>query len=437
MPEPELTQYLLDRNPWWSGSLSSPGIRREKYLKKIRQYIDTGEITVLNGIRRSGKTTLLLQTIYDRIEQGADPKSILFVNCDEPEVRAMNVPLGTILETYQHNIYGGEGGLLVFDEIQSIPGWEHWIKAWYDRKKYRIMISGSTSSLLNSQLSPAISGRYLKITVHPLDFSEYLLFKGVEVPDDPLKITTKRYELLEHLRNYFEEGGFPAGISLQDKELQREIISGYYDSIIFRDIERMHEIRNPRVLHELIDYLMANIALPYSYAKIAKMLNTDGVTIKEYVSAAEEAFLLYELRSFSYSLRAQNASQKKIYAADLGLRNIVSFRFSADEGRLAENLVYLSLIQNTYRPYFWKGKHEVDFIIQHRDRTLSAVNVCYTDEIPEREFAGLEEFSKTFGEKTGMKILITKNVEKIERDIQCIPLYRWLLLSAKFYLPKH
>ncbi len=436
MPDPDITQYLLDRNPWWSGNISLPGIRREKYLKKIRQYLNTGEITVLNGIRRSGKTTLLFQTVYDLIAQGADPKSILFVNCDEPEVRSMDMPLGTILETYQRNIYGGDRPLLVFDEIQSIPEWEYWIKSWYDRKKYQIMISGSSSSLLNSQLSTAISGRYLRIPVYPLDFSEYLLFKGIEVPGEPLQLIAKRYELLEHLRNYFEEGGFPAVVAMKDKELRHEIISGYYDSIIFRDIERMHDIRNSRILHELIDYLMTNIALPYSYAKTAKMLNTDGVTIKEYLSAASEAFLLYELRVFSYSLRSQNAGQKKIYAADLGLRNTVSFRFSADEGRLAENLVYLSLVQNTYSPHFWKGKHEVDFVIRHRSGLLSAVNVCYTDIIPEREFAGLHEFAETFGEKTAKKILITKSLEKTEQDVQCIPLYQWLLLSGKFYLPE-
>ncbi len=294
-------------------------------------------------------------------------------------------------------------------------------------KKYTIIISGSTSSLLTSSLASLISGRYLKITVYPLDFSEYLTFKGADIPKDKLSMRAGRFELIERLRNYMNEGGFPAVVLMKDENLKKEFITGYYNTIIFRDIERIHEIRSPKVLHDLIEYLLTNTALPFSYSKISKMLDSDISTIKDYVEFANEAYLIYELKTFSYSIRVQNASRKKIYAIDCGLRNAVLFRFSDDIGRLAENIVYLSILRNDLDLYFWKDKNEVDFAVKHDDNTLSAVNVCYTDEIPERELKGLNEFQEKFTGKTNKRIIITKDLEKNEDGILFIPLYKWLL----------
>ena len=247
---------------------------------------------------------------------------------------------------------------------------------------------------------------------------------------DRLEMRAARFELIENLRNYMNEGGFPAVVSMRDEELKKEFINGYYNTIIYRDIERIHEIRNPKVLHDLIEYLLANTALPFSYGKIAKMLDSDVSTVKDYIEYAQEAYLICELRSFSYSLKVQNTGPKKIYAIDGGLRNAVSFRFSEDAGRLAENLVYLSLLWSGFEPYFRKNKNEVDFVVKHGDYTLSAINVCYSDDIPEREKKGLTEFDADFAGKVNRKVIITKDLEKEEEGILYIPLYRWLLDGA-------
>lgn len=439
----KLYDILLSYNPWWTGDYNPTGITREPYLKKIIKFAETKEIIVLNGIRRSGKTTLLLHTIHRMIQQGKNPKSILFMNCDEPGVGDI-YSLDDILETFQKEIYSGHDITIVFDEIQNVKGWERRIKTWYDRKTYSILLSGSTSSLLTSNLATLISGRYLKIPVYPLDFREYLLFKGFfidnadEDGDSASKITTdkltmrsKRFELLEHLRNYMNEGGFPAVVETRDERLKKELITGYYATIIFRDIEHAHEIRSPKTLHDLLQYYLSNMALPYSYNRIAKMLGTDAVTVKDYTSYAEEAYFLHELKTFSYSVRVQNASHKKIYVADTGLRNSVSFKFSDDTGRTAENLVYLSLKRLGVDPYFWKGKNEVDFVIHHEDSTMSAVNVCYADEIPERELKGLAEFYDEFRDNVRAQILITRDLEMEEDGVTYIPLYAWLLGKDK------
>ena len=222
MTDTTITDILTEYNPWWVKAQENTGIVREKYLSKIIKYARTGEITVLNGVRRSGKTTLLHQTIEYMTAHGKNPRSILFVNCDDPHLHS-EYSLEDILEAYRREIYGGEGITLVFDEIQSIDGWQRQIKAWYDLKKYTIIISGSTSSLLTSDLASLISGRYLKITVYPLDFSEYLMFKGVNIPKDRLEMRAARFELIENLRNYMNEGGFPAVVSMRDEELKKEL----------------------------------------------------------------------------------------------------------------------------------------------------------------------------------------------------------------------
>ncbi|MGB4579189.1 MAG: AAA family ATPase, partial [Methanoculleus sp.] len=151
---PSVLDLLVALNPWWSNKPFETGIRRENYFAKIQKYLKTNEIVVLTGVRRSGKTTLLFQIIDDLIcNRQLDPRSILFVNCDEPEVTRLDNPLETLLETYRRDVYGGDAAYLILDEIQTIDGWERWVKSLYDRKQYSLILSGSTSYLLDSNLA--------------------------------------------------------------------------------------------------------------------------------------------------------------------------------------------------------------------------------------------------------------------------------------------
>jgi len=130
---------------------------------------------------------------------------------------------------------------------------------------------------------------------------------------------------------------------------------------------------------------------------------------------------------FSYSFKEQKVFPSKIYCIDNGLRNAVSFKFSKDEGKLAENIVYLKLKSEEKDVYYWKNKGEVDFVMKNKDQTLSAINVTYTDEINKREINGLLEFKEIFKNKVKDMFLITKNLEKREEGIIFIPLWKWLL----------
>jgi predicted AAA+ superfamily ATPase len=423
-----LIELLTSLNPWWSGRDFETGRSRPTYLTTIQRYLDTNEIIVLGGVRRSGKTTLLYQTIHHLItDRQVPPRNILFVNCDEEGIASLDHPISAIVDTYRKEVDARGTIYLFFDEIQTINGWEHAIKSFYDRQQYRLIISGSSSYLLDSKISILLSGRYLTVTVFPLDFQEYLSFQGMDPTMDPVILSSRKYEIMTLLKRYLREGGFPQVVLQEDERTRQDQLKAFYDSIVYRDIVRVNEVRNQKALNAVLHYLFTNITSSYSYRRLKETLGIDIETLQDYIHFAGMARILFEVQLFSYSLQAQSRAGKKIYCIDNGLRNAVSFRFSEDEGKLAENLVFIELIRSGFTPYYWKKRQEVDFIIKNPDNSLTAINVCYTDSIPDRELTALQEFSKEFGDAVREMIILTKDREGDEGGITCIPIWKWLI----------
>jgi len=395
------------------------------------KYLGTGEIVVLSGVRRSGKTTLLLQAIRALlVTRKIAPQKILLVNGDDPTIGKLKNPVETIMDTYQKDVSSDDGTYLFFDEIQTIDGWEQIVRSIHDKKIHHIVITGSSSALLESQLSVKLSGRYLNIPVFPLDFPEYLTFRKIPVPQDNIHLIGQKYQLLTMLRDHFKEGGFPRVVLERDESVKTEMLRSYYDSIVYRDIVMSNTVRNVKALRDLLLYLFMNISCEYSYRSLSVLLQIDLATTKEYIHYAEQARVLYEVPFFSYSIKTQNRNNRKCYCIDSGLRNAVSFRFSEDTGKLAENLVFITLISRGFEPYYWKGEGEVDFVHRNRDNSLTAINVSYTDEPARRETRALVEFREKFGNAVHESLLITKDLEKTEDGIIYEPLWKWLMRAS-------
>ncbi|MFH1638335.1 MAG: ATP-binding protein [Candidatus Woesearchaeota archaeon] len=423
----EVLEIIEKLNPWWAGRDFESGICRESYIKKVKDFIKTGEILILTGVRRSGKTTLLLQTVNYLLEKGVKPKQILFVNFDEADLATIKDPIQTILNAYYHGVCNDEEkAYFIFDEIQNVGGWERWAKTIYDHKFNQLILSGSSSHLLDNKLATLISGRYLKIKVFPLDLREYLNFMGLSQLKSRLDLAGNKNKIMRLLKEYLLNGGFPRVALQKEERLKREHLKIYYESIIYKDILLMHNVRNSKLMKELIYYLLSNFTGLYSYKGLSELLKIDFITIKEYLNYIEESRILFELPIFSYSLKVQSRNNKKIYCIDNGLRNSVSFKFSKDEGKLAENLVFVELQRKEKDIYYWKNKGEIDFVIKNRDNSLTAINVSYTNNINQREIESLLEFKSVFG-KTKELILLTKDLEKQEKGIKFIPLWKWLL----------
>lgn len=394
---------------------------------------ETRKIVSLIGARRIGKTSYFFQMI-GQLEASAGRERILYINFEDERILPLDVKdLNSILEAY-YELYPENVDrelYLFFDEVQNVPGWEVYVRRLYDRGDLKLFLTGSSSKMLSKELATSLRGRTLSFYLYPLDFREYLAFRGVE-PVQDFEYSKQRFELKKLFEEYLYEGGFPE-VVLEVPELRKKILQDYFEMMIYRDLVERFSIRNTTLLKALTKYLVTNIGNPFSVTSYYKAIKQDQEvskgTLLEYISHLEDISLVYFLPLFSYSLKAQAINPRKVYCIDNGLRNAVSFTFSKDEGKLAENLVFLELMRREKEIYYWKNGGEVDFIVKEEDNSLTAINVSYTDRIEEREIQALEEFSgvEGFGAQVKELLLLTKDTEKTENGIRYMPLWKWML----------
>lgn len=422
-------EKLNEWNSWWESKEAIEelkGMPRPKYQRLIDS-IELKEITVITGVRRSGKSTLMFQMIVHLMKKGIKPEQILFVNLEDKKL--INDSLDDIYRCYRENINLDRNAYIFLDEVHRKDGWESWIRKKYDlRGNEKFIVSGSCSYLLKREYSTLLTGRNITFEVFPLSFEEFLLFKGTIIDKDKVKkgivMEKTKFSISKSLKEYLLFGGFPE-VFLKPKQYKTMILEQYFDDILYKDIVDRYNL-NVQKAKELALYFMTNFTGVMSLRNLRNTLKISYDTIKDYLSYYKEAFLFFTLDYFSYSLKEQKANAPKVYCIDNGLRNAVSFKFSKDEGKLAENLVFTELIRNEKDAFYWKSKGEVDFVIKNNGQSLTAINVCYSDEVPEREINSLLDFKKQF-QKTNELIIITKDTEKYEQGIKMIPLWKYLL----------
>ena len=396
--------------------------------KLLLNSIKIKEITIITGVRRSGKSTLMYQMISNLLKTGIKPKQILFVNLEDKKL--IENSLDDIYLSYRENINADERAFIFLDEIHKKDGWESWIRKKYDLKtEDKFVISGSCSYLLKKEYSTLLTGRNITFEVFPLNFREFLLFKNIEIDVEKIKgrVVLEKTKILikKELKNYLELGGFPAVLE-KPEEYKKELLEQYFDDIIYKDIVDRFNL-NSQKTKDIALFFMTNFTSLASLRNIRNSLKISYDTVKDYLSYFKEAFLFFTLDHFSYSFKEQKTRASKVYCIDNGLRNAVSFKFSKDLGKLAENIVFVELKRREKDVYYWQNKGEVDFIIKNKDNSLEAMNVSFTNEINDREVKSLSEFKKEYKTKIKEIIIITNDLEKKEKGIEFIPLWKWLL----------
>lgn len=423
---------LVEANPWWQTGNVPQGLKgrdRPKYRLLLKS-ASLKEVIIITGVRRSGKSTLMYQMIDNLLADGVEPNQILLINLEDP--RLTGDSLDDMYETYRSSINPTKKAYILLDEIHKRDGWESWIRRHYDLgSDCKFIISGSCAYLLKKEYSTLLTGRNLTFEVFPLSFDEYLTFKGNEADTKNLTkgiiLDKQKHEIQKALGEYMQEGGFPDAF-FKEGDYKRLLLAQYFDDIIYKDIVDRHGL-NSRKTRDLALYLASNLTATVSLRNIRNTLGLSYESTKDYLTHYTDAFLFFTIEHFSYSMKEQKTRPSKAYCIDNGLRNAVSFRFSKDDGKLAENLTYLHLRQKKEDVYYWKGEGEVDFIIKNPDHTLTAINVTYTDDIDERETESLKEFKQNH-KKTKDLIILTKNTEKTQDGIKYTPLWKYLLQTT-------
>ncbi len=403
--------------------------------------LDSPHITDILGVRRCGKTYFMYQLINSLIKFGIPKTNIVYINMDDDRLLPLNGDeLRLLVDTYMefYDVSHEHKLFLFLDEIQNIPDWEKWVKSTYDKElNIKIVISGSNVSLLSSDLSKLLTGRHLTTRMFPFSFAEYLDVYDVGFELSTLQYSKKNIEIKKRFNAYLEKGGFPEAIFYPTIK-QGELLQSYFEDIIHKDIIGRHNLRSAQTLKQLSIFCISNIAKPYTFNSLKKIfanyaaLSTD--VLINYLSYLEDAFLLFSVKHYDYSLKKQINKPKKLYCIDTGMVNAVSFRFSENIGQLYENLVFLQLLRSNCEIYYWTDDKnlEVDFVIKEGLKASRLIQVCSDISDPDtraREINGLVSGLKYFNISEGT--LITSDIftqEEVEgKKIHYVPLWYWLL----------
>ncbi|MBI4668932.1 MAG: ATP-binding protein [Elusimicrobia bacterium] len=330
----------------------------------LERFLKHPNIVVILGPRRSGKS------IFSQLLARQTKENFAYINFDDERLIGLkSEDLNKILEAF-YQLYD-DAELLILDEIQNVAGWE--LFASRLRRTRKVIITGSNSRLLSGELATALTGRHIDFTLLPFSFREILGGK----PD--LFLTKEIAALRESWDGYFKGSGFP-----EFRKFNSPIVTGIYEDIIAKDCIRRYEIKHKKSFRELANYLVSNFSCEFTYSKLSHIFAIKDVhTIKNYIRYLEEAFLILVLERFSPKLKQQFIAPKKVYAIDHGFCNFVSFRLSANMGRLMENIVCLELMRKkALNPrteiYYWKShqREEVDFVVKE-GHVKSLIQVCY------------------------------------------------------------
>ena len=430
----EILEVLNDWN-YWNKDL--PKIfPRKKYDEKISLYINTDEILVLKGIRRCGKSTLLLNQIKHLQKNGISKKNILFVNLEDPRfINHLNVELlQKIKDVYLEYLNPDEKPYIFLDEVQNIPFWERWVNKEYELKLSYLAITGSNSSMLSSEIASTLTGRYIAVEVQPLSFEEFLGFKNISI-ENKLDFVDKKIEIARCFEEYIKFGSFPKVLEY-DKLQKNELLITYKDSILLKDIVSRYKLKSVTILEEMTAFLLANSGIIQSTTRIKNNFKISFDMARDYVEYLKNSYMLFEIKKFDYSLKKQNLNDRKYYSADLGLSNLYRVANLENRGNDIETLVALEFLRRKYEFFYYKtlSNQEIDFVVIEENRITKLIQVSKTLNAQKTKNRELDVFKKTINElnlKDVQCVVLTEDASSAIKydnlNIDIVNIQEWLI----------
>jgi len=334
-------------NPWWEEPFVLNAIQRDVYLNELEGYIDNKDIIFLTGLRRVGKTTLLKGIVNLLLHvKKIEPKHIFYISLDLYALEGLSI--ADIVTEYRkiHKLSSSQMIYLFFDEVTSKKSYQQELKNLYDLGDVKIFASASSASLLKDSQA-FLTGRQRLVEVMPLSFEEYLQFKKIVIKkaDDHL--------VESYFEEYMKDGGMPEYVLTGDISY----LSNLIDNIIYKDIIAYHKIKDEQMVKDFFKLLMERSGKQLSLNKMANILGIGVDTARRFQGYFEETYLIYTIEK-NGKLNERLRHPKKIYAGDVGIRNLITgYR---DKGAVFENLVYLKLKHKHLR-YVYEGSNEIDF----------------------------------------------------------------------------
>lgn len=366
-------------------------VYRPYYYSKVEKFLGTGVLLVLTGQRRVGKS-YVMREVVQRKRQNSD-SCVIYIDKEKTDfdfIQNYKDLVAYIDERREPNKHT----FILIDEVQEIEGFERGLRNYYDNQDIDIIVTGSNSDTLSSDLATLLSGRYVEIFVQGLSYEEFLIFHNLEDSDDTL-------------RRYINFGGLPGlrPIGLDDPEVVRQYLQGVYNTILVKDIVRRKKVRNVSFLENLIKYVGDNIGKPLSATNIQNYMTSNKNEVSKnlilnYLKAMSEAFLVHNVTRFNLHGKKLLENNDKYYFGDVGLRNfIVGGRRANDIEKIVENIVYQHLIRLGYKVTVGQMyATEIDFVGTKGDDTIyvQAAYLISEESTFEREFGNLQKINDNY-----------------------------------------
>lgn len=392
-------------------------IERPTYLQQLIDVMNTPDIKVITGIRRSGKSKLM-DAFIDYVKKQSENNNVIRIKLNLKEFESLKN--GDALYNYIDQHYSADKENFVFvDEIQLCTGFETVINSLYEEERFNIFLTGSNAFLLSSDLATLFGGRVFGISMFPFSFEEYLSY----YPQNDID---------EAFDNYVSVGGMAGSYLYNNQSDARKYLANIVRTTITKDIVKKFKIENEDLLNMIADYLMDNVGNKTSIRNISNALTsntykTNDKTCGAYIDYLCRSFLFYPFKRYDVKGKRYLESDKKYYLADLSFRYAIIGTKNADYGHLYENIVAIELLRRGYEVYVGQlGEKEVDFVAI-KDGFKTYIQVCDDMSRPEtqkRELAPLLSIKDAYP-----KIIIarTKHPESQIEGVQIIDIARWLV----------
>lgn len=371
-------------------------IKREIYLSKIRPFYNSDLIKVIVGIRRSGKSTIMMQ-IMDELKNNKIPdKQIIYINFEYKEFSF--IKNDDDLYKYIKSFIKNDSKYYIFlDEIQNVDKWEKVVNSFKAKEKYSIFITGSNSDLLSGELATHIAGRYVSFKVYPFTFSEVCNLKDLDGKN--------KYELQDSFDDYIKWGGLPQRYEFESEMQIRTYLSDVYDSIIVKDIIDRFEIKDLDLFNRIVEYIVTTLSETFSAETLANYFlgkEERGVaknTLYNYLEYMVKGNLINKCERYDIRGKRILSGKYKYYLTDLGLGMVKNINKRSQMGAYLENIVYNELLVRGYDVSVGNIQNgEVDFIAT-KENNIEYYQVTYTlgtDEIIEREFRAYKNIDDNY-----------------------------------------